>query len=79
MEAPRTGRRQARDENEGPVLASRLTRPITSGEGRWGHRTPSRGRDEGAEEIEELERRPAPRQDYDWYDKNGMKVRVREI
>lgn len=31
------------------------------------------------DEVIEIHRRRAPTEDYDWYDKDGMKVRVREI
>jgi hypothetical protein len=31
------------------------------------------------DEITVIERIPAPGHDYDWYDKDGMRVRVREI
>ncbi len=31
------------------------------------------------DEVIEIQRHPAPTEDYDWYDRDGMRVRVREI
>jgi hypothetical protein len=33
----------------------------------------------GDEVIDTKHRRPMPTEDYDWYDRDGMRVRVREI
>ena len=31
------------------------------------------------DEVIEIQQHPAPTEDYDWYDRDGMRVRVREI